>query len=224
VSGRNHGFTLLEVLLAMSVLGVVVAMLSLSLSSSLQVVEATEREEEVFFQAQTALRRITADLGSAVAVQEGMFVGENKEIDGRRADQLTFSSQAHLVFNPEKQQPGVAIIAYRLQPDADDGRNLQLLRSDVLLAPGSAKDGDERAEPVFLLADNLRSVQFTFFDRQGQEFDSWQRETEANDLDTTMELPAAVHCILEFWLDRDKETVQTFSTRILLPAEAPRAD
>jgi len=227
VSGRNRGFTLLEVLLAMTVLGVVVAMLSLSLSASLKATESTEREEAIYFQAQTAMHRITADLAAAFPVRENALIGEKQELNGLRADRLTVVSVAHLTLNPQKQQPGPATIRYRLRTDAEDGRKLLLLRSDTPLLPGMDAAAEDTAEPAFLLADNLRSMQLTFFDRQGQEFDNWRQDlaTIAESAEPTeTALPAAVHCILEFWIDPDRQTTQTFSTRVLLPAESADAN
>jgi general secretion pathway protein J len=224
---RENGFTLLEVLLATTILGVVMAMLSLGLAATLRVVEATEQQEEVYYLAQTALRRITEDLAATSAAPEGIFVGRNNEIRGRRADSLVFTSQAHLVFNPEKQLPGAATIRYTISMDPDDERLLKLVRSDVRVLPGvlpvtdTTDDpmGDPADEPAFLLADNLRAVKFDYFNRTGQEFDSWQKEPGSGEGLETVELPAAVQCTLEFWLDADKDIFQSFSTGILILAE-----
>ena len=220
---RANGFTLLEVLLATTVLGVVMAMLSLSLSATLRVVEATEKQEEVYYLAQTAMRRITEDLAAAVATAEGTFVGQKDELRERRADSLTFTSLAHLVLNPEKQKPGMAIIRYQILKDPDDERKLKLLRSDTPVLPGvdSTKglSKDEVAEPAFLLADTLRSVKWSYFNRDGQEFDSWQRQPDSGEEEEVGGLPVAVHCTLEFWIDPDKEISQSFSTRVLVLAE-----
>jgi len=214
---RDNGFTLLEVLLAITVLAVVVAMLSLSLSGTLRVVDATEQQEEIYHQAQTALRRITEDLAAAVLTREMAFTGAKNELDGRRADTVVFPSLAHLVLNPEMQRQGLAIIRYRLQADSEDVRRLQLLRSDTLLLPGVEYSGKDTEGSSFLLADNLRSLRFSFFDRQGQEFDSWSGAAPSDDPQEPPPLPAAVFCTLEFWLDPEKETVQTFSTGVLIP-------
>lgn len=219
---RENGFTLLEVLLATTILGVVMAMLSLGLAATLRVVEATEQQEEVYYLAQTALRRITEDL--AAATPEGIFIGRNNGIRDRRADSLVFTSQAHLVLNPEKQLPGMATLRYTVAADPDDQRLLRLLRSDTLVLPGVvAAPGitdDSAAEPAFLLADSLRAVQFDYFNRTGQEFDSWQKEPSAEEGEEPRELPAAVQCTLEFWIDPDKDLFQSFSTRILVLAES----
>ncbi|MGD9947572.1 MAG: type II secretion system protein J [Desulfobulbus sp.] len=230
----DRGFTLLEVLLAMSVLGVVVAMLSLSLSGSMRVYEGTERDEEIYSMAQTAMQRLTEDLSAAFASKDSPFVGESGMEDGHRADKLQFCSLAHLVFNPEKQKPGLALIGYRLEKEQGEENTLRLLRSDQLLLPmqeeGQEKGQEQHNPPAFVLADNLRSMQLTYFDNQGQEFDNWQAEIEEQPTEKTKgavqkgKLPAAVHCILEFWVDQEQETSQIFSTRIILPVGASGAN
>jgi general secretion pathway protein J len=217
-----RGFTLLEILLAMTVLGVVMAMLTISLSATLRVVDATEQQASVYHQAQTALRRIGGDLTAATGDALIPFDGKRSDLNGQRADALAFASQAHLVLNPEKQQPGMALIRYQLKPDENDQRRLKLLRSDTLVLPGSDYETGEGAqERAFLLADNLRSIQFVYFDREGQGFDNWGQEQEelsgGEGENKPRPLPAVVRCTLEFWLDPDRETVQTFTTDTLLP-------
>ena len=220
-----HGFTLLEVLLAMSVIGVVLAMLTLSLSGSLRMVEGVEKEGEIYAMAQTAMQRITTDLAASFASKEALFAGKNQLENGYRADTLDFGSMAHLVFNPDKQQPGPALIGYRLVQDEEDRLQYRLLRSDEPLLPGLEEEEEKKASEHdklpdgFVLAENLRSLQFTYFDRQGQEFDSWQTEIAEDDPDQQGKLPAAVHCVLEFWVDPERDTTLIFSTRIVLPVE-----
>jgi general secretion pathway protein J len=215
---RNKGFTLLEVLLAITVLGMVFAMLSLSLSGTLKVVEITGKQEEMYHQVQIALHRICEDLAATVLNKEAAFAGIKSELEGRRADTLVFASLAHLILNPDKQRQGVAVIRYQLQADAEDIRRLKLLRSDTLLLPTGENSAARTEDSPFLLADNLRSVRFTYFNQQGQEFDSWEEVVNSGEQDNAAPLPAAVHCTLEFWLDLKKETFQTFSTGVLIPA------
>ena len=214
----NKGFTLLEVLLAITVLGMVFAMLSLSLSGTLQVVDITGKQEEMYHQVQITLHRICEDLAATVLNKEAAFTGTKSELEGRRADTLVFASMAHLVLNPDKQRQGVALIRYQLQADAEDTRRLKLLRSDTLLLPGGDNSAARTEDSPFLLADNLRSVRFTYSNQQGQEFDSWEGVVNSGAPDNTESLPAAVHCTLEFWLDPEKKTFQTFSTGVLIPA------
>lgn len=231
---RDQGFTLLEIVLALTVLGMVMAMLALSLGSTLRVVESTEQQEAVYHQAQTALRRIGGDLTAAAVEPALPFSGKRFDLDGQRADSLAFASWAHLVFNPDKQLPGLAYIEYQLKPDDHDHRRLKLLRADTLVRPGLDAVGQEEArERGLLLADNLRSVHFVYVHQGGQEFDNWGQEQETHPAEEGEQkprpLPAVVRCTLEFWLDPDRDTVQTFTTNMVVPAglyarEAEHAD
>lgn len=218
----DKGFTLLEVLLAVTVLGVVVAMLSLSLGGTLRVVAATEQQEAAHHQAHTALRRLTADLASAVQAGEIAFTGQagvdGAEGDAEAGELLRFVSLAHLVFNPAPQRSNEAMIAYRVVPDADDRRRLKLLRADTVVLPGIDAEAAQDDEIPFLLADNLRAVRLAYLDREGREYDGWGSEQEAADQAEPRPLPAAVRCTLEFWLDADSETFQAFTTAVLVPA------
>lgn len=229
-AGRE-GFTLLELLLAVSVLGIVMAMLSISLSGIVRLKETAEQEEAVFQQAQTALRRIGEDLGGAVLLREEPFVGASVEHGRERADTLEFASRAHLIFNPEKQKVGLALIRYLVEADREEPRRLRLLRSDTPLLP-EEKSEEKNQEPrerrqrmdesqpeelSFLLADNLRSVRFRYLNAKGQEFDSWQSPVDEGPEGTSSGLPAAVYCTLEIWLDMDADRYETFSTAMVVP-------
>ncbi|MBP7517635.1 MAG: prepilin-type N-terminal cleavage/methylation domain-containing protein [Desulfobulbus sp.] len=218
----DKGFTLLEVLLAVTVLGVVAAMLSLSLGGTLRVVAATEQQEAAHHQAHTALRRLTADLASAVQAGEIAFTGQagvdGAEGDAEAGELLRFVSLAHLVFNPAPQRSNEAMIAYRVVPDADDRHRLKLLRADTVVLPGIDPEAAQDDEIPFLLADNLRAVRLAYLDREGREYDGWGSEQEAADQAEPRPLPAAVRCTLEFWLDADSETFQAFTTAVLVPA------
>lgn len=221
---RSAGFTLLEVLLATTVLGVVMAMLTLSLSATVRVLDATEKQEEIYFLAQTAMRRIAEDLAATVGGADGIFVGEKKEVRDQRADSLQFTSLAHLVLNPEKQRPGVATLRYRVREDPDDARKLQLLRSDTPALPGvdplEGATNAKETEAAFLLADSLRAVEFSYVDRDGREVESWRKQVVHGEEEQAGKLPAAVHCTLEFWIDPEKNLSQVFGTRIALPVES----
>jgi hypothetical protein len=67
-------------------------------------------------------------------------------------------------------------------------------------------------------------VRFRYLDRLGQEFDSWGGEVSNDEEQDVGPVPTAVFCTLEFWLDPDKETAQTFATGVLIPAGSVTAE
>lgn len=215
---RGNGFTLLEVLLAIVLFAVLVSMVSLSLSGSLKLIEATEKQGEIYHRARTAMMRISEDIAAAMLVGGYEFIGSSDEIGGQKADTLQFPSTAHLIFNPEKQQPGLGIITYRVKAEEEDQRNLILQRSDVLYLPGLKQGDDDLDEEGFVLSDNLRSVEFNYIDADGEILEGWDSTVDENDTDSVRSLPVAVECTLSYWLNIEEERFVTFSTRVFLPA------
>ena len=208
------GFTLLEIMLAILILAMVVSMVTLSLSGSLRVIDATMEQGEVYYRAQVAMERISEDLTSAVLPENIEFIGRKDE-DGN-GTLLSFASMAHVVFDQETGQEGMGLISYGVQPDRDDEQQLLLLRSDVLYRPAGDQQADADAE-AFLLCDRLRSLKFSFINRKGGEQEEWDSTVEEGDKDKERALPAAVVCTLEFWISREEESSIIFQTTVVLP-------
>ena len=217
IQTKNAGFTLLEIMLAMLVLGMVVAMVSLSLSASIKAIEATGEQGEIYYRAQVAMERISEDLTSAVLSEHVEFIGTKGESDNSRTDELSFASMAHLIFDSENGQPGMGIIGYAVRPDNIDEQQLVLLRSDVLYRPREEQAARANDVESFLLCDRLRSVRFSFIDQNGEELETWDTRVEEGREKAERRLPAAVSCRLEFWINRDEETSITFETTVVLP-------
>ena len=211
----RRGMTLLEVMLALFVLALVVSMVSLSLSGSLNVVAATRTQGELYYRAQVALQRISEDLASAVLVDGVEFVGGKMDQGAGEAAGLEFSSFAHVVFDPEHDHPGMALISYALVADEENEGEFLLLRNDELLA-GAVDKNRQRVKKGHLLTDRLRAVSFTYVDEEGGEQDTWSTEVDSND-SAARKLPVSVICTLEFWVDHAADSSIKFTTRVLLP-------
>lgn len=211
--------TLLEILLAMFILAMVVSMVAMSLTGSLNVLEATGTQGELYHRAQVAMLRISEDLASAVLVDGVEFVGTDNEEEGQEADTLEFSSTAHVVFDPEHDHPGMAVISYSLVADEENKGGFLLLRGDDLLTGTVTKGQGPQEKGGYLLCDRLRAVSFTYVDEQGEEHETWDTEVDPNLPNPVVrKLPVSVICTLEFWVDREAESSIEFTTRILLPA------
>ncbi len=208
----NNGFTLLEVLLAVAILGVVVAMTSIALNSTVKLVEMTNSQQDIYRQVKVTFERITEDITSALADKGGVFIGQESEIDGRAADNLTFLSRAHLSLAAESGSGGEAVIRYRVVVDEAESEYLKLLRFDTLNRPG----GTVSNEPGFILCENIYSFKLKYFDIDGQEFDSWDTGTDdESDSGKRIVLPAVVSITIEFKLDDN--TILPFQTSVWLP-------
>jgi len=215
---KESGFTLLEIMLAISILGLVVAMVTSSLSASIKAIDATIEQGKLAYQAQVAMERITEDLSSALLTNDWEFLGEEGSSNGDQGILLSFSSLAHLVFDPENDNPGVGRISYAVQTDQQHAGHLLLLRSDVLQRPKGDGNEDDEVE-AFLLTDRLRSISFTYYDHLGESQKNWDTTAEEDNEEAKAQrrLPAAVSCQMEFWVDQEEQQTQTFQTTVFLP-------
>ncbi len=219
VTGNQQGMTLLEIMLALLILGTVVTMVSVTLSGSLNILNATQDHGAIYHRAQVALLRISEDISSALLVEgiEGAeFIGTDDQLDGQDADTLQFTSTAHIVFNRAVDKPGIALISYRIEEDEENDGEFLLVRSDELLAMTSSTGGGGD-EGGFLLCDKLRSVNFSYLDEEGEELDDWTTDPDDLSKPSDRKLPVAVSCTLEFWVDQENDSSVEFTTSILLP-------
>ena len=221
---RQDGFTLLELLIAVALLAVVMSMLATALTASVKVVETVSEQDDAALQAKTALRRLSEDLSAAYAEPALPFRvsrSEAQRLEDELADSLSFASLSHLVFDPQELYRGPALISYRVEQQADDHRQLKLLRTDVPLLLGEAGDEQVVEDSFLLLADGLRSVAFEALNERGE---MW-RYSAIVGAGGAMEvsLPAAVRIRLDFWLDVDKGRSQVYETAVLLPTGLIRA-
>lgn len=214
---NQHGMTLLEILLALLIVGTVMTMVSMTLAGSMDILNATRAKGDIYHRAQVALLRISEDLASTILVDESDFIGSGENSEGQGESVLQFTSTAHVVFNREVDNPGLAVISYNVLEDAEQEGELLLVRTDRLLATSTAGEEVDPEEEGFVLCDRLRSVSFMYYNGEGEELEEWTTEEEYPDSDEVRKLPVAVSCTLEFWIDKEQDTSIEFTTRVLLP-------
>ncbi|MBW2064245.1 MAG: prepilin-type N-terminal cleavage/methylation domain-containing protein [Deltaproteobacteria bacterium] len=222
LSKGQQGFTLLEIMIAMVICAVVFSIIYSAYSGTFRNRDVLETQEDIYMAARIALERIVEDLESAYLLagakgagsdgdQEGFasFVGEEGELDGRRADALMFLSRAHVLFSGEERPLGIARIRYHVKKQGD-GDGLYLYRSERLPVEGEEIEGEDEG---FLLCEGLNSVRFSYYDSVGDEYQSWDSRGE----EQGNKLPAKVSITLEFLDPLDPEVPVRFFTSISLP-------
>jgi len=214
-----NGFTLLEILIAMFILGILLSTLYASYAGTFRNIEETEYQADIYQMARIALGRITEDLESAYisklpedsqedTVRQTNFIGEDLAIDGRNADAVRFASEAHIVFNEGPGESGRARINYYVK-ESDKENTFNLYRSDT----PEFEQGPEEEEGGLVLCDDLYSVDFTYHDDDGEAHNSW----DSTDESFKGRLPVMISILLEFTNRRDPESPLRFMTAVALP-------
>ena len=160
-----RGFTLLEILIAVSVLGLIMAMLYGAYASSAETIRIAEAQGGMDQAARIVLTRMRRELASAVAGEGLSLSGENGEIDGMPAGRLEFTAATGA---GSCGGADLCRIRYLARAAPEEGR-LELLREEEgLIRPGIAVGG--HAEPWTRM---LQGLAFTFQDTGGDSHDSW---------------------------------------------------
>ncbi len=215
------GFTLVEILLAMFIFAIVMSIIFTSYTATFRIIDETENQADVYRMARVTLERMYEDLESVYAAKPSEppeseeesnqvveFVGEEAEINGRRAHSLRFTSRAHVVFSEQDQPSGTAEISYYIEEnDAED--NFVLYRKDTPRV-GRAPDRDAGG---LVLCEKLQSVTFFYYDAEGDVYDNWDSTSE----EFEDRIPRRVSIILEFANESDPEAPFRFLTTVALP-------
>lgn len=154
-----------------------------------------------------ALDRLTADLESYYFGKGGFFLGEKKDEDSGRADQLTFTSTAHLVFSKKELPAGYALIRYSTEKDEETGM-LRLYRIDKTIRPGDSREAEDGKG--FLLCDGLKEIRFSYFDVEGNERDEWN----SDEVEGQQQFPALMKITLRFAKSAETQDITVFSTAV----------
>ena len=219
--GENRfGFTLMEILIAMFIFAIVLSTIYTSYTGTFRIVDETEYQADIYGMARITLERMYEDLESVYTVypessksdddsaQAFEFVGADKEIEGRSADSLHFISRAHLVFSGQEQASGTAEIGYYVGEN-NETEDLVLYRTD---SP-AFQEKPEEGTGGLVLCDSLVSVNFTYYDDEGEEHDNWDSTSE----EFKDKIPRMVSIMLEFENSSDPEAPFKFLTKVAFP-------
>ncbi len=207
----SKGFTLLEILMAISIFAIVISLAYASYNASFRIINSAGSQSEIYAQARTAMTRIREDLESFFPGESVVFSGSSDTVNGYRADSLKFSSTAGIRLHPWQVNSGSQIIQYTSSEDPDK-ETLQLFRSQRPAVTADDEEADTE-EAQLLLCDNLLEVAFSYRDSEGMEQESWGNE-ETDTQETRV--PQMIRITLRFAENADDEEGVLFQTAVLL--------
>ena len=170
-----EGFTLLEVLVSMAILVIIMAALYSAYTTNVEAIQIARQNGEVHQTARIVLDRMTKDLQSALIqgsvpsekIKLGL-VGQDREIDGRRADRVDFTTVTHLSLTEKGPASDLCEIGYLIDED-EDGKSLVLLRRDDPSVDEDFTVGGSLQE----MARNVLEFNLTYQDSTGEESEAW---------------------------------------------------
>jgi prepilin-type N-terminal cleavage/methylation domain-containing protein len=207
---RNRGFTLIEILLAIFILGIVLSTVYASYTGTFRIIRETEYDAEIYGMARSALDRMARDLQS-VARWGGVFAFKTKPytLHDREFVRLTFRAAAHVAFSEQEVPGGITVIEYGIDEDTEK-EGFTLSRSDSLYRDPAK---EEPSPGGYLLCDRIETLTYLFTDEAGKAYDSWDSGAE----NQKNRVPSGVLIRLSLANPTNRERPYLFMTRVRLP-------
>jgi general secretion pathway protein J len=229
--GAAAGFTLLEIMLAVGLLGVVIAIVYGVFARTLAAKEHTEARAAETATARSILNRIERDLLAALpgksspvprpsptpgvglpkAVEQYLFVSRNRTDGGAPFDELSFSALVRRPAGIALSAADLAVIRYFVEADPANPERKVLFRETTYSLSGAIFDPENpNPDSTVRLLDGIAALEFRFFD--GRE---WVQEWDSEDRRNFGPAPQAVEISLALRSDRNEPEV--FRTAVDLP-------
>ena len=218
----SRGFTLMEILIAVSIVGLMGAVTAGAFQTSVRARDMVEQDNVLYRQVRIALSRMSRELGSAFVSDRydpkryrdqndrpTNFIGE--------AERITFTTFAHQRMLTDSKETDQAIVEYRVESSRDPARRGKqdlIRRQKALIQDRMDRDGSED-----VLFEDLRKLELAYWDSQKKEWvDEWDtRRMEQKDL-----LPTRVRITILANDENGEERRYTTQTRVMLNTTLPR--
>ena len=214
---RHQGFTLIEVLVAMTILALMMAMTWTTTSTSATSKKRFEAIQERNQEIRVAMTIMAKDLSSAYLSKNELggqdnprtlFVGKSE----RPVDELRFSSLGHRTLWENANESEQTLISYFTARDPDDSQKTNLLRRESRRLSNEPWES-EPAEVDLLLRD-VERVELEYYDWKD---DEWQDHWDTKSADgESGRLPERVRIVVTVKNDRDDEIKHTTQARIMM--------
>lgn len=207
----SRGFTLLEILIAIFILGIVLSTIYVAYSGTLTVIKELDEDSRAYAMARITLDRMRHDLSSLHRFGDAFVLqAEKNRIGNREFSSISFWSAAHLTFEEELLSGYPASVAYFVKEDKNGG--FSLFRSDVA---GALPANNKKTGGGIIICENVQALNLIFYADGGQYYDSWG--TASSSVSQKGKPPMLVQIELILKNARDAEKPYKFITRVFLP-------
>ncbi len=210
----DGGFTLIEVLLALAILGFVTTLMWGSFSQAVASKKAIESAQERTHTVRVALLRMAREIEMAY-----LSASENTAMTNRRTflvgsshsgvDELQFSSFAHQRLRAGLAEGDTSLISYFGERDPDDGRVLNLMRRETRRL--QAENPTDIPGETYILCPDVVRVKFAYYDHKMKE---WASDWSTMNASGPQYLPTHIRITLTVIDERGQEVSYSTDARI----------
>lgn len=221
VRRARRGFTLLEIIVALAVLGIIALLTFQTIAGAVETRDLLEADDALNQSARTALARVRRDLSlaylttqtQAINTYQTVFVAHDDD-----PDRLWFASFSHQRLYRDARECDQTEITYWTEDDPTHDGALVLLRRE---APRIDQD-PEQGGSILPLAYGVKEFDVRFLDPTTNE---WKETWDTTGAETPNRLPRSAEVLLTLLgpdpEDPEKERAWPFTTQVVLEYAPP---
>ena len=222
MSARRHGFTLMEVVIAIAITSFIGVVIGVSFNTTIQNKEIIESQSEHYRMLRTAMNRMVREIGAAYVSDRYDSKRYRDAYDrptnfvGKR-DQLLFSTLSHQRLYGDAKESDQMVVEYivKSSPDPKAKGRLDLVRREkALLEERMERGGSEDS-----LFEGAKKIEFQYWNSERKQ---WEDEWDTRRTERKTILPTRVKITLTAVDESGKDVKYTTQTRIMLNTEFPR--
>ena len=219
---KVSGFTLIEILIAIFILGVVLSTVYAAYTGTYRIIRIAEYDSDIYTLGRMTLQRMLQDLG-AVNPYNGKFefVSKQSDIGSRAFPHLVFTSTVNLDLGNSENPGGVSTVDYYVR-EGREKEEFVLMRVENIHREKLLDEQTDLRKGAFPLCDRLHSLSFTFYDTSGKASETWD-STMDRDMQKNR-LPAVIAVELSLINADNRDTPFKFMTKIYLPVNSVDRD
>ena len=209
---KARGFSLIEVLIAATLLAIIGGMLVQSLSSSIDAKEAVESTSNRYHLVRSAMSRMVDEISQAYLSAHVASTAPRSETGFRgERDKLTFTAFGYVPRIADEKKGDSRQLAYYLDSDPKT-RTQSLFRREQ----ANLDDNFEEGGRALVLLSDARELSFQFWDATKEEWlDKW--DAQGGDPNQLGKLPVRVRIKLTAVMGNGEEQTFVTQTKIWLP-------
>ena len=211
-----NGFTLIEVTVAVAILGIAGALVWGSFWGAMRAKDAVEKAEARTREVRLGMGRLVRDIEHAYVSKHDplgaieprtFFIGDHH----LGSDQVSFSYMGHMTLREGAHESETAIVTYFVDSDRKDRARQHLFRRESRRIGG---ENPKEAGPTFVVCENVVKLRLEYFDRSQ---DDWRDEWDTQNADGQPDrLPDRVRITLTMQDERGKEIPFVTEARVFL--------
>ena len=219
---RSRGFTLLEIMIAASVVALMGMTVAVAFQTSARARDIVVEDNILYRQIRISLTRMARELGSAFVSDKydpNRYRDQNDRptnFIGQR-DRIIFTTFAHQRLYTDSKQSDQAVVEYRVEPSRDPARRGQ---RDLIRRVNPIVQGDiTRGGNEDVLFENIEALELSYWDSEREE---WENEWDTRRVERMNALPTRVRVTLRAKDENGEDRRYSTQARIMLNAVLPR--